>query len=67
MILTQSNKAAKMQSQRAKDFDSLALLPFTFLLLPYASAAGSVFVPHSGQNFAPGASSAWQFAHFAFS
>jgi hypothetical protein len=24
-------------------------------------------VPHSGQNFAPGASSAWQFAHFAFS
>jgi hypothetical protein len=66
MILTQSSKGAKIQSERAKDFNSLALLPFYFLLLPYPSAA-SVFVPHSGQNFAPGASSAWQFAHFAFS
>ncbi len=57
MILTQSGKGAKTQSERAKDFNSLALLPFTFLLLPY-SVAGSVFVPHSGQNFAPSASSA---------
>src|SRR5438132_11729128 len=27
--------------------------------------AYSAFVPHSSQNFAPGLSSCWQFAHFA--
>src|SRR5688500_761128 len=31
------------------------------------SIPASVFVPHSGQNFAPGASSYWQLAHFSFS
>ena len=66
MILTQSGKVAKIQSKRARELEPLALLLCIFLLLPY-SVAGSVFVPHSGQNFAPGASSAWQFAHLAFS
>src|SRR5438034_11037984 len=40
------------------------LLPFYFCLFIYSV---SVLVPHSGQNFAPGASSNWQLAHFAFS
>src|SRR5688500_1820118 len=31
------------------------------------SAAGSVLVPHSGQNLAPCESSAWQLEHFSFS
>jgi hypothetical protein len=42
---------------------------FTFKHFHFStfSLYDSVFVPHSGQNFAPGASSNWQFEHFAFS
>src|SRR5688500_7669125 len=43
------------------------LMPLVVSTLQPADQAASVFVPHSGQNFAPGASSNWQFAHLAFS
>ena len=43
-----------------------APVPAAFLPCNY-SAAVSTFVPHSTQNLAPGASSAWQLAHRNFS
>src|SRR3989440_9605276 len=37
----------------------------SFFLSRSCCVAYPTFVPHSSQNFAPGLSSRWQFAHFA--